>query len=81
MVQIDGPPQGVDSEEVDDLLLRYGTEVEFPAIPGSPVIASGEVQDPLTKNKYDITFVGMNGKEVNDKVKIASKIWFAGTTA
>lgn len=78
---MDGPPDGVGSEEVDDLLLRYGTVVEFPAIPGTPVIASGEVQDPLTKNKYDITFVGMNGKEVNAKVKIARKIWFAGTTA
>ena len=78
---MDGPPDGVGSEEVDDLLLRYGTVVEFPAIPGTPVIASGEVQDPLTKNKYDITFVGMNGKEVNAKVKISRKIWFAGTTA
>lgn len=81
MVQMDGPPEGVGSEEVDDLLLRYGTEVEFPAIPGTPVIANGEVQDPLTKTKYDITFVGMNGEEVNTKVKIARKIWFAGTTA
>ena len=81
MVQIDGPPDGVGSEEVDDLLLRYGSLVEFPAIPGSPVIASGEVQDPLTKTKYDITFVGMNGEEVNTKVKISRKIWFAGTTA
>ena len=81
MVQLDSPPEGVGSEEVDDLLLKYGTEVEFPAIPGTPVIESGEVQDPLTKNKYDITFVGMNGAEVNTKVKIARKIWFAGTNA
>ena len=81
MVQLDAPPEGVGSEEVDDLLLRYGIEVEFPAIPGSPVIENGEVQNPLTKNKYDITFIGMNGEEVNTKVKIAKKVWFAGTTA
>jgi len=81
VVQLDDAPEGVGNEEVDDLLLRYGTEVEFPAIPGSPVIASGEVQDPLTKNRYDITFVGMNGEEVNTKVKIARKVWFAGANA
>ncbi|KAJ7356273.1 hypothetical protein OS493_026030 [Desmophyllum pertusum] len=80
VIQLDGPPDGVSSEEVEDLLLRYGTEVEIPGISGTPLIVAGEVQDPLTKNKFDITFVGMNGEEVKSKVKIARKIWFAGTT-
>ena len=79
MLQLDGPPEGVGSEEVEDVLLRYGVEIEIPGIPGTPVIAGGKVQDPLTKNRYDITFVGIDGEVVNTKVKIARKIWFAGT--
>lgn len=79
MVQLDGAPDNVGSEEVDDLLLRYGIEVEIPSISGSPEIVGGEIQDPLTKNKFDISFVGIDGAEVTSKVKIARKIWFAGT--
>lgn len=81
VVQLDGPPDGIGSEEVDDLLLRHGIEVEIPGIPGSPVVLSGDVLDHLTENKFDITFVGINGKEVKSEVKIARKIWFAGTVS
>lgn len=80
MVQLDGVPDGAGSEEDDDLLLKHGTEVEIPSIPGAPVVKSGEIQDPLDKSKFDITFVGINGKEVKSKVKIARKIWFASST-
>ena len=80
VVQLDGVPDNVGTEKVVDLLLRYGTEVEIPSISGSPKIENGEVQDPLTKNKFDISFVGIDGAEVTSKVKIARKIWFSGTT-
>ncbi|XP_022786520.1 uncharacterized protein LOC111326721 [Stylophora pistillata] len=79
VVQLDGAPENVGTEEVVDLLLRHGIEVEIPSISGSPQIAGGEVQDPLTKNKFDISFVGIDGAEVTSKVKIARKIWFSGT--
>ena len=79
MIQLDGVPDGVGNEVADDLLLRYGTEVEIPGVPGTPVIVGGEVQDPLHKNRFDIAFVGIDGEEVTSRVKIARKIWFAGT--
>ena len=79
IVQLDGPPDGVGNEVADDLLLKYGTEVEIVGIPGAPVIEGGEIQDPL-KNKLDITFVGIDGEEVTSKVKIVQKIWFSGST-
>ena len=80
MAQLNGVPDGVGNEVADDLLLRYGIEVEIPSIPGAPEIVGGEIQDPLKKNKFDIAFVGNNGEEVTNTVKIARKIWFAGTT-
>lgn len=76
---MDGIPKGVGNEVADDLLLRYGTEVEIPGIPGAPVIEGVEIQDPLTKNNFDISFVGIDGEEVTSSVKIARKIWFSGT--
>jgi len=79
-VQLDGPPDGVGNIVADDLLLRYGTEVEIPGISGAPEIVAGEIQDPVKKNKFDISFVGNNGEEVTSKVKIARKIWFSGST-
>ncbi|KAJ7389684.1 hypothetical protein OS493_029576 [Desmophyllum pertusum] len=81
VIQLDGPPDGIGSEDVDDLLLRHGIEVKIPGIPGSPVVVSGDVLDHLTKYKFDITFVGINGKVVKSEVKIARKIWFAGTVS
>ena len=78
VIQLDGPPEGLGGEEAD-MLLRHGTEVEISGVPGSPLIVSGEVQDLMTKDNFDITFVGINGKVVKSKVKIARKIWFAGS--
>lgn len=79
MIQLDGPPDGIGDEEADDILLRHGTEVEVLGIPGCPLIVNGEVQDLMIRNNFDITFVGINGKVVKSKVKIARKIWFAGS--
>ena len=62
------------------MLLRHGTEIEIPGIPGAPIIEGEEIQDPLNKSKFDITFVGINGKEVKSRVKIARTIWFASST-
>lgn len=76
---MDGIPKGVGNEVADDLLLRYGTDVEISGIPGVPVIEGVEIQDPLTKNNFDISFVGIDGEEVTSSVKIARKIWFSGT--
>ena len=53
-------------------------EVEFPDIPGSPLTECGEIVDPLRKKRYDITFIGIDGKEVKSKVKLGRKIWFDG---
>lgn len=80
VVQLDGIPDGVGNEVADDLLLKYGTEVEIPGVPGTPVIVEGEIKDPLKKNKFDISFVGIDGDEVTSNVKVARKIWFAGFT-
>lgn len=80
MIQLDGPPDGIGDEEATDVLLRHGTEVEILGVPGSPVIVSGEVQDLLMKNNFDVTFVGINGKVVKSEVKVARKIWFAAST-
>lgn len=53
--------------------------VNIPDISGAPTTIAGEVQDPLKRNKYDITFVGIDGEEMKTKIKIARKIWFDGT--
>ncbi|XP_068716270.1 uncharacterized protein [Montipora foliosa] len=79
IVQLDGIPEGFGNEVADDLLLRYGIEIEIPNIPGKPVIVNGEVQDPLLGDAFDISFVGIDGQEELSEVKIARKIWFAAT--
>ena len=79
IVQLEGPPAGVGNQVADDILIRYGTIVDIPSIPGEPTISGGEIQDPLKKNKFDISFVGIDGEEVTSKVKISRKIWFAGS--
>lgn len=79
MIQLDAPPDNIGDEEEDDVLLRHGTEVEITGISGTPLIVNGEVQDLLMKNNLDITFVGINGKVVKSKAKIARRIWFAGS--
>ncbi|KAL9973863.1 hypothetical protein ACROYT_G020369 [Oculina patagonica] len=79
IVQLDGIPNGVGTEDDKDLLLKKGIEVNIPDISGSPTMAGGEVQDPLKKKNYDITFVGIDGEEVKTKVKLGRKIWFDGT--
>ena len=79
MVQLDGVPEGVGSEVTTDLLLKYGVEIEIPSIHGKPIIIDGVIQDPLPDDAFDISFVGIDGKEVISGVKIARKIWFSGT--
>lgn len=79
-MQLDGIPKGVGTEGDEDLLLKHGVEVEIPDISGSPVMTGGKVDDPLKKNKYDITFTGIDGEEIKSKVKLGRKIWFDGTT-
>ena len=76
-MQLDGFPDSVGIEENDDLLLKYGIEVDIPGIPGEPVIVNGEIQEPFFKSEFDITFVGINGKQVKSKVKLERKIWFS----
>ena len=76
-MQLDGFSDSVGIEGEDELLLKHGIEVEIPSIPGEPVILNGEIQEPLDKNEFDISFVGINGKEVKTKVKLGKKIWFA----
>ncbi|KAJ7356263.1 hypothetical protein OS493_026020 [Desmophyllum pertusum] len=79
IVQLDGKPNGVGHDGDKDLLLKQGIVVNIPDISGAPTTIAGEVQDPLKRNKYDITFVGIDGEEMKTKIKIASKIWFDGT--
>ena len=79
IVQLDDIPNGVGTEGDKDLLLKKGIEVSIPDIDGTPTTAAGEVQDPLTKKNYDITFVGIDGEEVKTRVKLGRKIWFDGT--
>lgn len=79
IVQLDDIPDGVGTEEDKDLLLKKGIEVNIPDISGSPTMAGEEVQDPLKKKNYDITFVGIDGEEVTTRVKLGRKIWFDGT--
>ena len=79
IVQLDGIPKGVGIEGDKDLLLKKGIEVSIPDIDGAPTTAAGEVQDPLKKKNYDITFVGIDGEEVKTRVKLGRKIWFDGT--
>ena len=61
------------------MLLKKGVEVSIPDIDGTPTTTAGEVQDPLKKKHYDITFVGIDGEEVKTRVKLGRKIWFDGT--
>ncbi|XP_067020489.1 uncharacterized protein [Acropora muricata] len=79
VVQLDGLPEGVGNEETSDLLLKHGREIEIPGIGGKPIIIGGKIWDPLLNNTLHISFVGIDGKEVISKVKIARKIWFAET--
>ena len=79
VVQLEGPPAGVGNQVADDILIRYGTVVDIPSIPGKPTVSGGEIQDPLKKHEFDISFVGIDGEEVTSKVKISRKIWFAGS--
>ena len=69
VVQLDGFSDSVGVEGEDELLLKHGTEVEIPSNPGEPVILNEEIQEPLDKNEFHISFVGINGKEVKTKVK------------
>lgn len=80
VVQLDGFSDSVGIEGEDELLLKHGIEVEIPSIPGEPVILNGEIQEPLDKKEFDISFVGINGKEVKTKAKLGKKIWFAPST-
>lgn len=61
------------------MLLKKGIEISIPDIDGTPTTAAGEVQDPLKKGHYDIKFVGIDGEEINTRVKLGRKIWFDGT--
>ena len=61
------------------MLLKKGIEVSIPDVDGAPTTAAIEVQDPLKKECYDITFVGIDAEEVNTRVKLGRKIWFDGT--
>ena len=79
IVQLEGPPAGVGNQVADDILITYGTKVDIPSIPGEPTISRGEIQDPLRRNKFDISFVGIDGEEVTSKVKMSRMIWFAGS--
>ena len=79
-MQLDGFSDSVGVKGEDELLLKHGIEVEIPSIPGEPVILNGEIQEPFDKNEFDISFVGINGKEVKTKVKLGKKIWFAPST-
>jgi len=47
---------------------------------GSPTITGKKVSDPLTRNEYDIMFIGIDGEEVKSTVKLGRKIWFDGTS-
>ena len=75
-MQLDGFPDSVGIEENDDLLLKHGIEVDIPGIPGEPVIVNGEIQEPFFKSEFDITFVGINGKQVKSKVKLGKRFGF-----
>lgn len=78
-MQLDGIPEGVGNEETSDLLLKHGREIEIPGIGGKPIMIGGNIRDPLLHHTMHIWFVGIDGKEVISKVKIALKIWFAET--
>ena len=60
------------------MLLKKGIEVNIPDIDGTPTTEAGEVQDPLKKKHYDITFFGIDGEEVKTRIKLGRKIWFDG---
>lgn len=78
VVQLDGIPKEVGTDDDPDLLLKHGVKVQIPDISGSPTMTKGTVSDPLKKNKYNITFTGIDGEEVKTTVKIERKIWFDG---
>ena len=78
-MQLDGIPRGVGTEDDEVLLLKHGVEVEIPGISGTPTMIGGKISDPLKKNRYDITFIGIDGEEVKSAVKLGRKIWFDGT--
>lgn len=78
-MQLDGIPRGVGTEDDEVLLLKHGVEVEIPGTSGTPTMIGGKISDPLKKNRYDITFIGIDGEEVKSTVKLGRKIWFDGT--
>ena len=66
---------------VSRLLLKYGIWVELPEVPGSPIIESEKVVNPLTKRHYEIKFIGEEGKQQESTMHLSRQIWFDGNLA
>ena len=60
------------------VILKQGVDAELLGVPGKPTKQEGKIVDPLTDPKYDINFVGIQGKEVITPVVVQKKIWFDG---
>ena len=77
--------QLVELKEIPDgvslLLLKHGIEIELPEVPGSPIIESEQVVNPLTKRHYKIKFVGEEGVEKESTMHLSRQIWFDGNLA
>ena len=77
--------QLVELKEIPDgvslLLLKHGIEIELPEVPGSPIIESEQVVNPLTKRHYKIKFVGEEGIEKESTMHLSRQIWFDGNLA
>ena len=77
--------QLVELKEIPDgvslLLLKHGIEIELPEVPGSPIIESEQVVNPLTKRHYEIKFVGEEGVEKESTMHLSRQIWFDGNLA
>ena len=77
--------QLVELKEIPDgvslLLLKHGIEIELPEVPGSPIIESEKVVNPLTKRHYKIKFVGEEGIEKESTMHLSRQIWFDGNLA
>jgi len=60
------------------VILKQGVDAELLGVPGSPTEQEGKIVDPLTKQNYDLHFVGIQGEEVTTGVVVHKKIWFDG---
>lgn len=80
IVRLAEVPEGFGDGGEKSVILKHGVDAELPSVSGSPTFdpKTHKIRDPLVDTKYNIEFVGIQGKEIKTTVMIQKKLWFDG---